>query len=266
LLETATTTSTATGGAASTAIGEDAPELTTSPADGDVVDTYVVQFAGSTTPGSEVEVNGEAVFVDDVGSFSVPIRSKVGGNRVAVVATNASGTATAAQIAYTFEPPAGWIAAIGDSVMLGAAEELESRLGPDIVDADVSRQFRDTPGLIRDLVEMDDPAQVVIVHLGTNGLVDDAAFDSVMLEAADVPLVVFVNVRVPRDWETPTNIALAAGVERWDNAILVDWFGASDADDGNFAGDGFHPSIGGRVLYAELITDRIFAGPGSVES
>jgi lysophospholipase L1-like esterase len=87
-----------------------------------------------------------------------------------------------------------------------------------------------------------------------------------MLEAADVPLVVFVNVRVPRDWETPTNIALAAGVERWDNAILVDWFGASDADDGNFAGDGFHPSIGGRVLYAELITDRIFAGPGSVES
>lgn len=269
LLETTTTAGTTTEATTTTvaeAAEEDAPELTTTPADGDVVDTYVVQFIGGTTPGADVEVDGEAVIVDRGGSFSVPIRSQVGSNEVSIVATNASGGEMTAEIEYTFEPPEGWVTGIGDSVMLGAADELESRFGDGIVDADVSRQFRGTPGLIRDLVAAGDPAQVVIVHLGTNGEVDDALFDRTMLEAAEVPLVVFVNVRVPRDWETPTNAALAAGVERWDNAILVDWFGASDEDDGNFAGDGFHPSLSGRVLYADLITEAIFPSEAAVDS
>jgi len=128
----------------------------------------------------------------------------------------------------------------------------------------VSRQFPAAAGLMSDLLAEENPPQAIVVHLGTNGLVDDAQFDRVMLEAAEVPLVVFVNIRVPRDWETATNAALAAGVERWDNAILVDWIGASDDDDSNFAGDGFHPSLDGRVLYSELIMDAVFPGATTV--
>lgn len=270
LVETTTTTTVATPtteAAGTTTAPEpvEAPiEITTTPADGDVVDTYVVQFAGTAAPDADVEVNGEAVIVDRDGSFSVPIRSEIGVNGVSVVATSAGGTEAAVDVEYSFEPTDGWIEAIGDSVMLGAAEELESRLGDDIVDADVSRQFPAAAGLIQDLMTGENPPQAIVVHLGTNGLVDDAQFDRVMLEAAEVPLVVFVNIRVPRDWEAPTNTALAAGVERWDNAILVDWFGASDEDDSNFAGDGFHPSLDGRALYAELIAEAVFPGSATV--
>jgi lysophospholipase L1-like esterase len=267
LLEPSTTTAVAPSTTTvAEGVEEDPIEIETDLADGDAVDTYVVQFSGSAGPGSDVEVNGETVIVESNGSFSVPIHSQIGANEVVVVASTESGGETTAEIRYTFEPPDGWIDAIGDSVMLGAIESVESRLGEGIVDAIVSRQFHDLPGLIEERLARENPPQVLVIHLGTNGDVSEAEFEEAMVAAADVPMVVFVNTRVPRDWETSTNAVLAAGVERWDNAVLVDWFTPSDPDDSYFAADGFHPSLTGRVLYADLIVEAIFPTGEVVDS
>ena len=266
LLEPSTTEASAIETTTTTVVEEAPIEIETVLADGDVVDTYVVQFSGSTDPGVGVEVNGDAVIVESNGSFSVPIRSQIGANEVVVVATGEAGNETVMEIGYTFEPPGGWISALGDSVMLGAAEDVEALLGEDIVDATVSRQLRDSPASVKELVARENPPQVIIIGLGTNGEVSDAQFDETMLEAAEVPMVAFVNIRVPRDWEAPTNAVLAAGVERWDNAILIDWFTPADPDDSNFAADGFHPSLTGRVLYSDLVSEAIFPTGDPVES
>lgn len=266
LLEPSTTEAPAIEATTTTAVEEAPIEIETTLADGDVVDTYVVQFSGSTDPGVGVEVNGDAVIVESNGSFSVPIRSQIGANEVVVIATGEAGNETVVEIGYTFEPPEGWISALGDSVMLGAAEDVEALLGEDIVDATVSRQFRDSPAAVRELVAQENPPQVIIIGLGTNGAVSDEQFDETMLAAAEVPMVAFVNIRVPRDWETSTNAVLAAGVERWDNAILIDWFTPADPDDSNFAADGFHPSLTGRVLYSDLVSEAIFPTGDAVES
>ena len=266
LLEPSTTEAPAIEATTTTAVEEAPIEIETALADGDVVDTYVVQFSGSTDPGVGVEVNGDAVIVESNGSFSVPIRSQIGANEVVVIATGEAGNETVVEIGYTFEPPEGWISALGDSVMLGAAEDVEALLGEDIVDATVSRQFRDSPAAVRELVAQENPPQVIIIGLGTNGAVSDEQFDETMLAAAEVPMVAFVNIRVPRDWETSTNAVLAAGVERWDNAILIDWFTPADPDDSNFAADGFHPSLTGRVLYSDLVSEAIFPTGDAVES
>jgi lysophospholipase L1-like esterase len=266
LLEPSTTEGSAIESTTTTAVEEAPIEIETVLADGDVVDTYVVQFSGSTDPGVGVEVNGEAVIVESNGSFSVPIRSQIGANEVVVVATGEAGNETVMEIGYTFEPPEGWISALGDSVMLGAAEDVEALLGEDIVDATVSRQFRDSPAAVKELVAQENPPQVIIIGLGTNGAVSDEQFDETMIAAAEVPMVAFVNIRVPRDWEAPTNAVLAAGVERWDNAILIDWFTPADPDDSNFAADGFHPSLTGRVLYSDLVSEAIFPTGDPVES
>jgi hypothetical protein len=269
LLEPSTTEASAIESTTTTVVeeAEESPiEIETALTDGDVVDTYVVQFSGSTDPGVDVEVNGEAVIMESNGSFSVPVRSQIGANEVIVVATGEGGNETVLEIAYTFEPPEGWISAIGDSVMLGAAEEVEALLAEDIVDATVSRQFHDSPASVRELLARENPPQVIIIGLGTNGAVSDEQFDETMFEAAEVPMVVFVNIRVPRDWEAPTNAVLAAGVERWDNAILIDWFTPADPDDSNFAADGFHPSLTGRVLYSDLVSEAIFPTGDPVES
>ena len=74
----------------------------------------------------------------------------------------------------------------------------------------------------------------------------------------DVPLVAFVNVRVPRQWEDTSNRVIAEGVARYDNAALVDWYSVSSDRDELFSGDGVHPKQPGRVILAELIAEAVF--------
>ena len=51
---------------------------------------------------------------------------------------------------------------------------------------------------------------------------------------------------------------LAAGVERYDNAVLVDWHTPTKGRNDLFAADNFHPKQPGRVIYAELVAEAIF--------
>lgn len=256
--ETSTTASTSTTSTTQAPVVEP-PVIQTVPADGDVVDTYLVKFVGRSRGAVEVLVNGEPVDMDALGVFSLMLASDVGENEVIVEAIDAEGDTTVVSTTYVFAPEDGWIAAVGDSVMLGSREELEKRIGPGTVDAIVSRQFLDAPGLVQDLLARDVPPQVIITALGTNGPVQARHFDELMEIAADVPLMVFVNVHVPtRNWESTSNREIAAGVERYDNAVLVDWFTPTEGRSDLFAADNFHPTQAGRVIYAELVADAIF--------
>ena len=142
---------------------------------------------------------------------------------------------------------------------LGSKDELEKRIGLGTVDATVSRQFGDAPNLVSRLLARPVPPQVIVVHLGTNGPVQERHFEALMEIAADVPLMVFINAHVPtRNWESTTNSELAAGVDRYDNAVLVDWHTPTEGRSDLFAADNFHPKQPGRVIYAELVAEAIF--------
>lgn len=235
------------------------PVVETIPSDGDAVDTYIVEFAGRSETAVEVLVNGEPVDVDGQGNFVVMLPSDIGENEVVVEAIDEEGNTTVVSTSYVFAPEDGWIAAIGDSVMLGSKDELEKRIGPGTVDAIVSRQFLHAPDLVRRLLARSVPPQVIITALGTNGPVQERHFDELMAVAADVPLMVFINVHVPtRNWEATSNREIAAGVERYDNAVLVDFFTPMDGRSDLFAADNFHPTQAGRVIYAELVADVLY--------
>ncbi len=235
------------------------PPLVTEPSRGGVVDRYTMDLVGVTEPGVAVTVDGRAVDVSGDGTFAVPVVNDLGPNTVVLRLDGGAGVTATHVVRYDFDPPAGWVAAIGDSVMLGSAKEIEKRLGEEgIVDAVVSRQFAAAPGLVEELVARPDPPQVIIVGLGTNGPAAAADFDRVMEIAGEDRTVVFVNVRVPRSWEATTNRVLAEGVERYDNAVLVDWYAATKDRDDLFAAGGFHPKQAGRVLMGELIAGAIF--------
>jgi lysophospholipase L1-like esterase len=252
---TATTATTATTEPAAT----EAPTVETIPADGDFVDTYMVEFVGRAESAVEVLVNGEPVDVDAQGAFVVMLPSDIGENEVVIEAIDEGGTTAVVSTTYVFAPEDGWIAAIGDSVMLGSKDELEQRIGPGTVDATVSRQFLHAPDLVGDLLARPVPPQVIIVALGTNGPVQERHFEELMEVAADVPLMVFINAHVPtRDWEATTNRELAAGVERHENTVLVDWFTPTEGRSDLFAADNFHPTPAGRVIYAELVAEAIY--------
>src|SRR5205807_9193797 len=108
-------------------------------------------------------------------------------------------------------PPPGSVsvAAIGDSVMLGAAGPLQARLGPSAyIDAKISRQFADGVNVARQLREQGRLGEVAIVHLGTNGPPKASEVDSLARELGPVPHVLLVTVRVNQRWEGPTNQTL----------------------------------------------------------
>jgi lysophospholipase L1-like esterase len=146
------------------------------------------------------------------------------------------------------------VAAIGDSVMLGAAPQLQNRFGGSgFIDAKVGRQFSQGVDVARQLREQGRLGQAVVVHLGTNGPPRDRDIDAMMSQLTAVPHVLLVTVRMPRQWEAATNATLRAAAGRHPTITLVDWHGYSDAHSEWFASDGVHVNSRGAQAFADLI-------------
>ena len=152
----------------------------------------------------------------------------------------------------------GSVSAIGDSVMLGAVGGPQKDIhGLTVVDAEVGLQVYAATDTLRYRRSLGQLGDVVIVHLGNNGTFTKGQFDEIMRVLSGVDRVVFVNVAVPRAWEDPNNEVIAEGVERYPNAVLVDWHSASADRPEIFYKDGYHLRPGGQRLYADLISSYL---------
>ncbi len=144
--------------------------------------------------------------------------------------------------------------AIGDSVLVAASASLQQRLHGDItIDAVVGRQV--WSGISRlaaykaagDLVGL----KAIIIDLGTNGPMTPQDVEQFRALSVGVPLLIFVNVRVPLSWQSETNASLAA-VAGQPGIAVVNWYTASAAP-GVLWPDAVHPDPKGQVLYANLV-------------
>jgi peptidoglycan/LPS O-acetylase OafA/YrhL len=150
------------------------------------------------------------------------------------------------------------VSAIGDSVMLGSAEQLGQDVSNlDVMDAAVGLQASEAIGILRSRQATGELGEVVIVHIGNNGIFTAEQLDEMMGVLAEAHRVVLVNVNVPRPWALPNNEVLAEGAQRYPNAVLVDWYSASVDHPEYFVEDGVHLQVEGQLVYADLISDRI---------
>ncbi len=145
------------------------------------------------------------------------------------------------------------ILAFGESVMIQGAEAMASDLGPVRVDAAVGRHIGEGIEILEERAAEGKLAETVIVQLGNNGPFRAGQFDAAMDALSGVDLVVWVNVRVPRDWEAHNNRVIESGIEKYPNARLVDWYYATADRPDLFWKDGYHPRPRGAQLYADLI-------------
>jgi hypothetical protein len=155
--------------------------------------------------------------------------------------------------------PAGWVSAIGDSVMLGAVEALQREI-PNLSAIDAQGCLQ-TPAAIQILRERRAAGQlgdVVVVHIGNNGPLSADIFDEMMQVLAGVRKILVLNLTVPPNVSdpiaVPNNAVLAARVQRYPNAALVDWHSASSGHPEFFGEDGIHLTLQGAQAYADLIT------------
>lgn len=154
--------------------------------------------------------------------------------------------------------------AVGDSVMLGAAGTLVQ--SGFVVDAVESRQLRDGVEVIESLQQQGRLGQIVVVHLGSNGTIDESAITKLMDSLADVSQVVLLTSDMPREWTAGNNSLIYDAANDYPNVMVLDWAGLKDACPGDcFASDGFHLRPDGQRYYAVLI-DGVTSGTYVVQT
>jgi lysophospholipase L1-like esterase len=148
------------------------------------------------------------------------------------------------------------VTALGDSVMLGAVETLPEEIpNLTVLDARGSRQAPEAIGVLQQLRASGTLGDVVIVHIGNNGIFTAEEFDQMMSVLSGVQRVLVVNVTIPDGHSyVPNNEMLADGVRRYPNrAVLVDWYTASYGHPEYFW-DGLHLTPQGAWAYANTIS------------
>jgi hypothetical protein len=149
------------------------------------------------------------------------------------------------------------VTAIGDSVMLAAASDLQAAIPNIAIDAVVGRQVPAALEILRERRAAGTLGSVVIIHMGTNGSFTSAQFDEMMRLLSGVGRVLFVDVKCPTSWEAADNLMLQEAAKRYPGVVLVSWYAASANRPELFWDDGIHLRPEGARVYAALVAAAV---------
>lgn len=224
----------------------------------------LVGFSGVSLVTAEVNPNeiresveaGETATVDLLDTVTTTVPAATPTTTPGQPALPGPGGSSETSVSSTTQPPPVIdVAAIGDSVMLGAATQLRE-LGY-VVDAEVSRQFKAGVDIVTYLNDLGVLGNVVIVHLGTNGPTSAPTLDAFFEQVSEVPLVLVLTTRVDKPWQDANNELIRAVPERWPNVKVLDWHELSKDQGDWFYGDNTHLRPAGARAYTELIAQAI---------
>ncbi len=125
------------------------------------------------------------------------------------------------------------------------------------IDAIRGRQFYMAPELYKSYKDAGMVGDVVVFALGTNGYATDEEFDALMAEVGPDQQVWFVNTRSPEDYMEESNATIQRGVDRYENAHLIDWYTLSADHEDYFDGDGTHLTPEAAKVYSQMIYDAV---------
>jgi peptidoglycan/LPS O-acetylase OafA/YrhL len=153
------------------------------------------------------------------------------------------------------------VLAIGDSVMLGAAQQLSDTVNaskPALVDAAQNRQFAAGVDDLQGYADRGElPTDDVIIHLGTNGAINPDDFNRMMGILANVRRVVILTAKAPRPWEEQVNDTLRTEARKYKNAVIIDWHAIGGAHPEFFYDDAIHLTPDGAAFYAQLVSSNL---------
>lgn len=205
---------------------------------------------------------GEADWQSSISSASsvalspteAPISEEQGGESEAQAANSEAPTVQVSEESGLIEES---VSVIGDSVLLGSVYQM-ARVFPNLdLDAAMGRQASTFVGIIRGRFETGGLGRTVVLQAGNNGPVSRAQVDEMLWLLQDVEKVVVINVTVPRPWQDSNNRVIAAAVQEFGNARLVDWHSVSRDQPELFASDGVHLTREGVSTLVAMIAEAI---------
>jgi peptidoglycan/LPS O-acetylase OafA/YrhL len=169
--------------------------------------------------------------------------------------TPAPGTSAAALASARV--PGGQVTAIGDSVMLASAPELQNALRGISIDAQVDRQVSAGLGLVQQLARTGRLRHVLVFALGTNGSFTAAQLHQLLAIIGPSRELVLVNTYEARSWEAADNRLIGTAANRYPNVFLANWFATIEHRTSLLWPDQVHPQPSGARLYAHTVAAAV---------
>lgn len=169
-------------------------------------------------------------------------------------------TPPAPPAAPTTPAVSGCVHIVGDSVVLGARPQLQRAIAGAVVDAEVGLQGHQAHQRLRQLMAERRLCPNVVLHIGTNGYLQEPRHLEMVAALAARGRVVLVNIRADRRWTAPNNDLIARAAREVPGVRLVDWSSASERQPAYFVQDGIHLTVAGMGAFAEKIRTAL-AGP-----
>lgn len=147
------------------------------------------------------------------------------------------------------------IVGIGDSVMLGAVENLYTEFPNGYFDARVSRTAWVANEIVQDLKNKNMLGEVVIFNLGANGDCSENCKREILQKCAGSE-VFWLNVT--NDNDVHINEKLWYLESQYENLHIIDWSAISKGHPEYFVADGIHLTEIGKKAYTQAIYDSIY--------
>ncbi len=145
------------------------------------------------------------------------------------------------------------VSAYGDSVLLGAQGALQASGTSITVSAAQGIQAHQMLDAVAAAAAAQQLGSVVVIHTGNNGIINPSQLASTLDVLRDRQRVVLVNVRVPRNWESPNNQTISNVGSSYPNVTVVDWHSITGEHPDWLHRDGIHVTRDGAAGYATLV-------------
>lgn len=146
---------------------------------------------------------------------------------------------------------------IGDSVSLGANEQLNEAFPRGLIDTRGEREPQEAIEVLEGYLDQGVVGDDVVISIGTNGILDSDVMDTFLNDVGPDRQLWFVNMRSPNAKDIDNNAIIDEYVEANKNVHLIDWYSATEGHDDWLIEDGIHLTWDGRDAYAKLVVDTM---------
>jgi peptidoglycan/LPS O-acetylase OafA/YrhL len=144
---------------------------------------------------------------------------------------------------------------LGDSVMIGAEENLAARLGPGFsMSAEVGRQADEFLEIIEKIKRQGHHPDAMVIQWGNNGPLYSEDMEALRKDTTNVKQLFLISDHAPVSWQDESNHAIAEASEDWHHTTEIPWAKTAEEGGESLFWDGLHLTPKGAGIYARLVT------------